>query len=95
VAVGDQGRALARLVLQPPVWWLPAAAFAPLTLPAVWLLPPGLRAAFGLSWGPRREAPMRAAVAASRRLVPRLPVLLRDVPAARASSAGVRVSGLP
>ena len=89
VAVGDQARALARLVLQPPVWWLPAAAFAPLTLPAVWLLPPGLRAAFGFSWGPRREAAMRAAAAVSRRLQPRLPALLRDVRAARAAERRV------
>jgi uncharacterized protein (DUF2236 family) len=89
VAVGDQARALARLVLRPPVWWLPAAAFAPLTLPAVWLLPPGLRAAYGLSWGPRREAAMRAAAAVSRRLQPRLPALLRDVRAARTAERRV------
>jgi uncharacterized protein (DUF2236 family) len=89
VAVGDQARTLARLVLRPPVWWLPAPAFAPLTLPAVWLLPPALRAAFGLSWGPRREGAMRAAAAASRRLLPRLPAPLRDVPAARAAERRV------
>jgi uncharacterized protein (DUF2236 family) len=89
VAVGDQARALARLVLRPPVQWLPAAAFTPLALPAAWLLPPGLRADFGLPWGPRREALMRAAAAASRRLVPRLPALLRDVPAARAAERRV------
>ena len=80
VAVGDQARALARLVLQPPVWWLPAAAFAPLTLPAVWLSPTGAPLqAFGLSWGPRREAARARGGVVSRRLRPRLPALLRDV----------------
>jgi len=83
VAVSDQARALARLVLHPPVWWLPAPAWSPLTLPAVWLLPPDLRAAYGLTWGPRREALMRWTAARCRGLAPRLPALLRDVPAAR------------
>jgi uncharacterized protein (DUF2236 family) len=89
VAVSDQARGLARRVLQPPVWWLPGPVMTPLTLPAVGLLPPPLRAGFGLAWGPRREALLRWAAARSRALVPHLPSCVRDVPAARAAARRV------
>jgi uncharacterized protein (DUF2236 family) len=89
VAVSDQARDLARRVLRPPVWWLPGPVMTPLTLPAVGLLPPALRADFGLAWGPRREALLGWAAARSRALVPHLPAGVRDVPAARAAERRV------
>src|SRR5215207_8030559 len=42
VQVSRQGRDLGRLILRPPVWWLPAPATLPLELVTVWLLPPRL-----------------------------------------------------
>jgi uncharacterized protein (DUF2236 family) len=89
VAVSDQARVLARHVLRPPVRGVPPLAWSPLALTAVWLLPPELRTAYGLAWDAGREALMRWTAACSRRLVPRLPTLLRDVPAARAAERRV------
>ena len=89
VAVGDQGRAIARQILQTPAWWIPAPAYAPIALTAVWLLPPDIRQQFGLSWGPRREALMQRMAALSRSVVPRLPRIMRDVPWARAAERRV------
>jgi uncharacterized protein (DUF2236 family) len=89
VAVGDQGRAIARQILRTPAWWIPAPAFVPIALTAVWLLPPTIRQQFGLSWGPRREALMERMAALSRSVVPRLPRSVRDVPCARAAERRV------
>jgi uncharacterized protein (DUF2236 family) len=83
VAVGDQGRAIARSILRTPAWWIPSPTYAPIALTAIWLLPPVLREQFGLSWGPRREALMQRMAALSRSVIPRLPRIVRDVPWAR------------
>jgi uncharacterized protein (DUF2236 family) len=45
------------------------------------LLPPSLRRQFGLSWGVRSEAALRASALLSRSLLPRLPAYLRAPPA--------------
>lgn len=95
VAVGMDGRTVARRILRSPAWWMPDLLFAPVALNAVWLLPPTLRAQFGFSWGPRREALMRGLARGSRLVVPRLPRALRDVPWARAAERRPRADGRP
>lgn len=87
VRVSAQGRQVGRDLLAPR--WLPRPAALPLQVLTTWLLPPALRAGFGFSWGPRREALMCRAAAASRGVVPRLPRALRDVPIARAADRRV------
>jgi uncharacterized protein (DUF2236 family) len=44
------------------------------------LLPPPLRAGFGLRWGPVQEAELRALQAVSRRMLPAVPLPLRQTP---------------
>ena len=90
VAVGEQGRTVARRIVQPPARWMPEPLFLPVALNAIWLLPPELRRQFGFRWGPRREAFMRALAAVSRQLVPLLPPIVREVPWARAAERRVR-----
>jgi uncharacterized protein (DUF2236 family) len=57
----------------------------PSRLVTAWLLPPAVRAGFGLGWGPRRERLMQLVAGLSRAVVPLLPPALRDVPYARAA----------
>jgi uncharacterized protein (DUF2236 family) len=85
VAVSGQARALAGSILRPPIWWVPGLLSGPTALVTVWLLPPAIRAGFGLALTPRQERAARRLAAASRWLVPRLPSALRAVPAARAA----------
>jgi uncharacterized protein (DUF2236 family) len=89
VRVMPQGRHAGQIILKPPVWWLPGWVMAPLEWVAVWLLPPTIRDGFGYGWGPRRERFMRVCAALSRRVVPRLPALVRDLPVARAADRRV------
>jgi uncharacterized protein (DUF2236 family) len=93
VHVGEQGRAVGRLVIEPPLWWLPRPFSMPMRLLTTWLLPPQLRDGFGFSWGPRRERFMRASAALSRSVVPNLPHGVRDLPIARAADRRVRRRG--
>jgi uncharacterized protein (DUF2236 family) len=89
VRVSEQGRQVGRDILAPPLWWLPRPFALPLQVVTTWLLPPALRDGFGFPWGPRREALMRRAASVSRRVVPRLPQALRDLPIARAAERRV------
>jgi uncharacterized protein (DUF2236 family) len=82
-------REAGRIILKPPVWWLPGFLMSPLEWVAVWLLPPTIRDGFGYTWGPRRERFMQLCAALSRRVVPRLPAWLRDLPVARAADRRV------
>lgn len=77
--VGERARAIARELCRP------APPFGPLIVPwrelTAGLLPPSLRAGYGMAWGPARAAALEAACALSRRLWPRLPPALRRPPA--------------
>ena len=55
------------------------------------VLPEPIRRGYGISWSPAREAGMQRLAAVSRRVVPRLPSVLRRAPQAR--RAEQRVSG--
>jgi uncharacterized protein (DUF2236 family) len=60
-------------------------AYDAINLATIGLLPPALREAYGLSWGPQRERLLGAQTALVRRLLPLLPSLVRESPATRAA----------
>ncbi len=95
IAVSEAARALARHIVDPPL----PRPFRPLLrlarLPAVGLLPPPLRAAYGFAWTLGHERALRVVAAASRRTLPLLPSILRHWPAARAAGARSRNRGGP
>ena len=49
------------------------------------VMPPALRRGYGIAWPPSRERAMRRVAAVSRRMLPLLPRVLREVPHARAA----------
>lgn len=81
--VTDAARDVAQATLHPDVPLPARPAFEALNLVTVGLLPPALRAAYGLEWGPARERLLGASTGAIRRLLPLLPSLLREFPPAR------------
>jgi uncharacterized protein (DUF2236 family) len=56
------------------------------------VLEPSIRDGYGIAWSQRRERGMRHAARASRRLLPLVPRILRQVPQARSAEARVRAS---
>jgi uncharacterized protein (DUF2236 family) len=83
IAVTPLARELAHELLHPPA---PPGGEAFLwlsRLPAVGLLPPAIRRAYGFAWGPRHAAALRITAALSRRALPLVPPFLRYWPAAR------------
>ena len=82
--VGPEARRIADAVLLPPVpapLTLPSRpSFELLRLTTVGLLPPSLRAAYSLPWGPLRERAFRVSTAAARRTVGVVPPKLRQLP---------------
>jgi uncharacterized protein (DUF2236 family) len=93
VRVGPTARALAAVLLDPPLSsWPPLLwPLAPVyrlalwwaRLPAIGLLPPALRAEYGFRWTCGHRLALNLLCAATRTAVPRLPGLLRYWPAAR------------
>lgn len=66
-----------------PLWFVTGPLLDLLHWPTVGLLPPAIREAYGLPWGPVRAASLQQAARTSRLIVPRLPSWLRDWPIAR------------
>jgi uncharacterized protein (DUF2236 family) len=83
IAVTDTARGLAREVLAPPGPRIMKPLLWVAALPAVGLLPPAIRVAYGLQWDARRERALRVMAAASRGILPLVPPPLRYWPAAR------------
>jgi len=83
IEVTDTARALAREVLAPPVPYLLRPAVRLAALPAVGLLPPAIRAGYGLPWDARRARALAFVAAVSRRSLPLVPPPLRYWAAAR------------
>jgi len=77
LVVGDQARRAAEAVLHPSVPWVAGPLFALARQLTVGLLPPPLRAGYGLSWDSGREAALLAAGLAVRQVLPRVPAPLR------------------
>jgi uncharacterized protein (DUF2236 family) len=90
VAVGEESRLLAREILRPrlPLTLRPLLPF--FQLPMVGLLPPSVRAAYGLAWDARHERLLRHSARLVRPLLASTPSLLRHWPAARRAFARAR-----
>lgn len=78
--VGDVARQLATSILHPAVPPLAVPIFEIVRQLTVGLLPPPLRAGYGLRWDPARAAAFAAASTAARQILPRLPHVVRGVP---------------
>jgi uncharacterized protein (DUF2236 family) len=63
-----------------------------LSLTTVGLLPERLREELGLPWSPTRERLLEASWASVRRIMPALPILLREFPAARSAERRARAA---
>jgi len=90
VAVTDAARDLAREVIAPPAPRVLRPLLRLAALPAVGLLPPAIRAAYGLPWDGRRERMLRVMAAAARSGLPLVPPALRYWPSARRAARRAR-----
>jgi uncharacterized protein (DUF2236 family) len=96
IQVGSMARDLARAILRPPLGPLhpllariPAGLYAWTLWPAIDLLPPRIRAGYGLPWGWREHAVSAWLTAGYRAWRPLLPVALRTMPWALVADARV------
>ncbi len=90
VRVTPTAKRLSRLIVRPPFPLLPGALVDLAALPGMALLPPRLRAEFGISWSPRKAAlasVLNMAVRAWTTIVPRS---LRSMPQAIAADRRIR-----
>ena len=78
--ISDPARQLAHHVVRPRFRFVPSFLFAPLRPVAADLLPPRLRAAYGLSFTSRQRRFVRRWQVVSRAVVPRLPQWVRTFP---------------
>jgi len=77
IEVTDTARRLSREIIRPPAPAVVGPALWLAALPAVGLLPPAIRAAYGFPWDRRRERVMRGLAAATRGALPLVPPALR------------------
>jgi uncharacterized protein (DUF2236 family) len=82
VRVTPTARMLAPSVLYPSRV-LPRFAWDAAHLVSFSVMPPSIRAGYGIAWSPARERGMRRVAAVTRRVLPLLPPSLRHVPQAR------------
>ncbi|MGH7372930.1 MAG: oxygenase MpaB family protein, partial [Candidatus Rokuibacteriota bacterium] len=90
IEVTDVARDLACEVIAPPTSRILKPLFRLAALPAVGLLPPAVRVAYGLPWDGRRERVLRRMAAAARSGLPLVPPVLRYWPAARRAARRAR-----
>jgi uncharacterized protein (DUF2236 family) len=90
IEVTATARGLSREILAPPAPAVLRPALWLAALPAVGLLPPDIRAAYGLPWTRHRERALRAVAAFSRRALPLTPRALRYWRDARRAERRVR-----
>jgi uncharacterized protein (DUF2236 family) len=82
LGVSDGARELARSVLHPSTPWMAEPLFELGRQLTVGLLPRPLREQYGFGWDRNRKTALLAAGLASRQVLPRVPSVLRKVPAA-------------
>jgi uncharacterized protein (DUF2236 family) len=102
IRVTPTARELARTILAPPLGplhpalgVLPAATYGWTMWPAVALLPPGIREAYGLPWGPRERVVAGWLTLGFQAWRPLLPARWRSMPQALAADARVAGAGGP
>jgi uncharacterized protein (DUF2236 family) len=78
LVVSGDARVIAAQIFR--LWPPPALVMWPVRQVTAGLLPPPLRRQYGFSWGPRRQRALDLATAASRRLLPWVPLALRKTP---------------
>ncbi len=100
IRVTPTARGLARTVVSPPLGalhpllgHLPAPAYDWAMWPALGLLPPEIRAAYGFRWGRRERAVSAWLVAGFRAWRPLVPSTWRWMPQARAADARLALAG--
>jgi len=81
--VTEVARRLAASVLRPPVRLVPPPVFDLMTMVTADLLPARLRSAYGLRLDRPSRVALEAAQAGTRAVLPRLPALMRALPASR------------
>ena len=86
VRVSATARSLAPAVLYPSPF-PPRVVWDLAHLVSLSVLPPAIRRGYGIKWSPGRDRGVERLAAASRRLLPFVPDLLRHVPTARAAEA--------
>ena len=94
VTVTDTARRLAPEILHPPAFAVARPLLALARLPTVGLLPPAIRIGYGLTWTRHHDRALHAVAAASRRVLPLVPGVLRYWPAARAADAREQAQGV-
>jgi uncharacterized protein (DUF2236 family) len=90
VEVTDTARRLSREIVEPPAPALVRPALRLAALPAIGLLPPAIRAAYGFPWDDRRARALRALAAATRGGLPLVPPVLRYWAVARRAERQLR-----
>lgn len=92
IEVTDTARRLAREIIAPPGPRVLRPALWVAALPTVGLLPPAIRAAYGLPWDGRRERALRLLAAATRHGLPLVPPALRYWAVARRAARRERLA---
>jgi uncharacterized protein (DUF2236 family) len=82
VRVSPTARRLSRSVLY-PTGFPPRFVWDAVHLASIWVMPAPIRRGYGIRWSPARERGLRRVAQVSRRLVPLLPGVLREMPQAR------------
>ncbi len=90
IEVTETARRLSREVLAPPVPSVLRPALRLAALPAVGLLPPAIRAAYGLPWSRGQARALDVLAAIARRTLPLTPAALRYWPDARRAERRLR-----
>jgi uncharacterized protein (DUF2236 family) len=80
VRVGRRAQELAEQVLRPRVRLLPGPVMIPFEIVTAGLLPPTLRAQYGLAWGPAQQRAYRLAVKTLPRIIALTPPVIRVWP---------------
>ncbi|HLY38664.1 MAG TPA: oxygenase MpaB family protein, partial [Candidatus Binatia bacterium] len=83
LAIGTPGREVAASILHPPLPVTLAPATALARFATVGLLPPVVRARYGLGWSATQERALSALALVVRRTLPVVPAIVRDMPHAR------------
>jgi uncharacterized protein (DUF2236 family) len=92
IVITPTARRLAASIIRPPIPGLPGPAIELLTTPGLALLPPRIRSAYGIGWGPIRASVALIADAILRAWVGLVPLAWRSMPQARDADQRARAA---